>query len=105
MAAAARSVATLRRCRSARRAAIAAVVLCLAVSRGATAVLARQPSDRSMKYGENVGIPNAFLGSRQLNTTLMASFAQTWANGLNASVKNSADPLQAVIAEAPWLML
>lgn len=28
-----------------------------------------------------------------------------WVQGLNASIKNSADPLQAVITEAPWLML
>jgi superfamily II DNA or RNA helicase len=28
-----------------------------------------------------------------------------WVQGLNASIRSSADPLQAVIAEAPWLML
>jgi hypothetical protein len=29
----------------------------------------------------------------------------SWVQGLNASIKNSVDPLQTVIAEAPWLML
>ena len=29
----------------------------------------------------------------------------SWVQGLNASIRNSADPLQAVIKEAPWLML
>ena len=28
-----------------------------------------------------------------------------WVQGLNTSIRSAADPLQAVIAEAPWLML